>query len=90
MVHLPPLPGTVGYTGYSTQEIVDFALRDVWFHSVDSCVQGLIVDLIRVEYENAVAIEDDASRTQDHFPASHVGVRSAALVVHREIENRVF
>lgn len=28
MVHLPPLPGAPGYTGYPVQEIVDFAVRD--------------------------------------------------------------
>lgn len=28
MVHLPPLPGSVGYTGYGMQQIIDFAVRD--------------------------------------------------------------
>lgn len=43
MVHLPPLPGTVGFTGYSTQEIVDFALRDA--ETLVNCgVDGLIVE----------------------------------------------
>lgn len=43
MVHLPPLPGTVGFTGYSTQEIVDFALRDA--ETLVECgVDGLMVE----------------------------------------------
>ena len=43
MVHLPPLPGTVGYTGYSTQEIVDFALRDA--ETLVACgVDGIMVE----------------------------------------------
>jgi membrane complex biogenesis BtpA family protein len=43
MVHLPPLPGTVGYTGYPAQQIVDFALQDAET-LVKGGVDGLIVE----------------------------------------------
>ena len=43
MVHLPPLPGSVGYTGYPVREIVDFALKDA-ATLVDNGVDGLIVE----------------------------------------------
>lgn len=43
MVHLPPLPGSPGYTGYPVQEIVDFALRDAET-LVKGGVDGLIVE----------------------------------------------
>jgi len=43
MVHLPPLPGAPGYTGYPVQEIVDFALRDAEM-LVKGGVDGLIVE----------------------------------------------
>jgi len=43
MVHLPPLPGAVGYTGYPVQQIVDFALHDA--HTLaEGGVDGLIVE----------------------------------------------
>jgi membrane complex biogenesis BtpA family protein len=43
MVHLPPLPSAVGYTGYSMQSIIDFALQDA--HTlVEGGVDGLIVE----------------------------------------------
>jgi len=43
MVHLPPLPGAVGYTGYGMQQIIDFALQDA--HTlVEGGVDGLIVE----------------------------------------------
>lgn len=43
MVHLPPLPGTVGYTGYSAREIVDFALADAQTLA-EGGVDGMIVE----------------------------------------------
>ena len=43
MVHLPPLPGAVGYTGYGMQQIIDFALRDART-LVEGGVDGLIVE----------------------------------------------
>ena len=43
MVHLPPLPGAVGYTGYPVREIVDFALKDA-ATLVENGVDGLIVE----------------------------------------------
>ena len=43
MVHLPPLPGAVGYTGYPVSEIVDFALKDA-AALVENGVDGLIVE----------------------------------------------
>jgi uncharacterized protein len=43
MVHLPPLPGSVGYTGYGMQQIIDFALRDA-----ERLIQGG-VDALMVE-----------------------------------------
>lgn len=43
MVHLPPLPGAVGYTGYPVQQIVDFALRDARILA-EGGVDGLIVE----------------------------------------------
>ena len=43
MVHLPPLPGAVGYTGYPVQQIVDFALRDARTLA-EGGVDGLIVE----------------------------------------------
>lgn len=43
MVHLPPLPGSLGYTGYGMQQIIDFALRDART-LVEGGVDGLIVE----------------------------------------------
>jgi len=43
MVHLPPLPGSPGYTGYPVDEIVDFALRDAEILQKGG-VDGLIVE----------------------------------------------
>jgi membrane complex biogenesis BtpA family protein len=43
MVHLPPLPGSVGYTGYGMQQIIDFAMRDA-----ERLIEGG-VDAIMVE-----------------------------------------
>ena len=43
MVHLPPLPGTAGYTGYSVTEITDFALRDARTLA-EGGVDGIIVE----------------------------------------------
>ena len=43
MVHLPPLPGSVGYTGYGMQQIIDFALRDAE-RLVEGGVDGLMVE----------------------------------------------
>jgi uncharacterized protein len=43
MVHLPPLPGSVGYTGYGMQQIIDFAVRDA-----ERLVEGG-VDAVMVE-----------------------------------------
>jgi len=43
MVHLPPLPGAVGYTGYPVQEIIDFALKDA-ATLVENGVDGLMVE----------------------------------------------
>jgi membrane complex biogenesis BtpA family protein len=43
MVHLPPLPGAVGYTGYPVSEIVDFALKDA-ATLVENGVDGLMVE----------------------------------------------
>lgn len=43
MVHLPPLPGAPGYTGYPVQEIVDFAVRDAETLQKGG-VDGLIVE----------------------------------------------
>jgi hypothetical protein len=43
MVHLPPLPGAVGYTGYGMQQIIDFALQDART-LVEGGVDGLIVE----------------------------------------------
>ncbi len=43
MVHLPPLPGSVGYNGYGMRQIIDFALQDA--HTlVEGGVDGLIVE----------------------------------------------
>ncbi len=41
MVHLWPLPGTPGYTGYGMQQIIDHALRDA-----DALVQGGVDGLV--------------------------------------------
>ena len=43
MVHLPPLPGSVGYTGYGMQQIIDFACRDAQ-RLVEGGVDGLMVE----------------------------------------------
>ena len=43
MVHLPPLPGSVGYTGYGMQEIIDFAINDAQT-LVKGGVDGVIVE----------------------------------------------
>jgi len=43
MVHLPPLPGSVGYSGYSMNQIVDFALQDA-ATLVEGGVDGIIVE----------------------------------------------
>ena len=43
MVHLPPLPGSVGYTGYGMQQIIDFGLRDAQ-RLIEGGVDGLIVE----------------------------------------------
>jgi membrane complex biogenesis BtpA family protein len=43
MVHLPPLPGSVGYAGESMQSIIDFALRDA-DRLLEGGVDGLIVE----------------------------------------------
>jgi membrane complex biogenesis BtpA family protein len=43
MVHLPPLPGSVGYTGYGIQQIIDFACEDAR-HLVEGGVDGLMVE----------------------------------------------
>ena len=43
MVHLPPLPGSVGYTGYAMQEIIDFAIHDA-LTLVKGGVDGVIVE----------------------------------------------
>ncbi len=43
MIHLPPLPGSVGYTGYGMQQIIDFACRDAQ-HLVEGGVDGLMVE----------------------------------------------
>ena len=43
MVHLPPLPGSVGYTGYGMQQIIDFGLRDA-HRLIEGGVDGLIVE----------------------------------------------
>jgi uncharacterized protein len=43
MVHLPPLPGAVGYSGYPMSEIIDFALKDA-ATLVENGVDGLIVE----------------------------------------------
>src|SRR5437879_9495158 len=43
MVHLWPLPGAPGYTGYGMQTIIDHALRDAEV-LVQGGVDGLIVD----------------------------------------------
>jgi membrane complex biogenesis BtpA family protein len=43
MVHLPPLPGSVGYTGYGMQQIIDFALRDAQ-RLVEGGVDALMVE----------------------------------------------
>lgn len=43
MVHLPPLPGAVGYTGYPVREIVDFALKDAAALE-ENGVDGLMVE----------------------------------------------
>jgi membrane complex biogenesis BtpA family protein len=43
MVHLPPLPGSVGYTGYPVSEITDFAVRDA-ITLADNGIDGLIVE----------------------------------------------
>jgi uncharacterized protein len=43
MIHLPPLPGSVGYTGYGMQQIIDFACRDAQ-RLVEGGVDGLMVE----------------------------------------------
>ncbi len=43
MVHLPPLPGSVGYKGYGMQQIIDFAVRDAQ-RLVEGGVDGLMVE----------------------------------------------
>ena len=43
MVHLPPLPGAVGYQGYGMQQIIDFAVRDA-HRLVEGGVDGLMVE----------------------------------------------
>jgi membrane complex biogenesis BtpA family protein len=43
MVHLPPLPGSVGYSGESMDAIIDFALRDA-DRLLEGGVDGLIVE----------------------------------------------
>jgi predicted TIM-barrel enzyme len=43
MVHVPPLPGSVRYTGYSMQQIIDFAINDAQT-LVKGGVDGLIVE----------------------------------------------
>lgn len=43
MVHLPPLPGSVGYSGYSMNQIIDFALQDA-ATLVQGGVDGIIVE----------------------------------------------
>jgi len=43
MVHLPPLPGSVGYSGYSMNQIIDFALQDAAI-LVQGGVDGIIVE----------------------------------------------
>jgi len=43
MVHLSPLPGSVGYTGYGMQQIIDFALRDAATLQ-ENGIDGLIVE----------------------------------------------
>jgi len=43
MVHLPPLPGALGYTGYGMQQIIDFAIQDAQT-LVKGGVNGLIVE----------------------------------------------
>lgn len=43
MVHLAPLPGSVGYTGYGMQQIIDYALRDAQ-RLIEGGVNGLMVE----------------------------------------------
>ena len=43
MVHLPPLPGSVGYSGYGMQQIIDFAVRDAQ-RLVEGGVDGVMVE----------------------------------------------
>lgn len=43
MVHLPPLPGSVGYTGYGMQAIIDFAVRDAQ-RLVEGGIDAIIVE----------------------------------------------
>ena len=60
MIHLPPLPGSLGYTGYSMQQIIDFALRDAET-LVKGGVDGMIVENM---WDLPFAVGNDVSPEQ--------------------------
>lgn len=60
MVHLPPLPGSLGYTGYSMKDLIDFALEDAK-RLVSGGVNGLIVENM---WDLPYSVGKDVSPTQ--------------------------
>src|SRR5947209_18013837 len=60
MVHLWPLPGAPGYTGYGMQTIIDHALRDAEV-LVQGGVDGLIVEnMLDLPYFVGVGVYPEA------------------------------
>jgi membrane complex biogenesis BtpA family protein len=79
MVHLPPLPGAVGYRGYGMQQIIDFALRDAE-RLVEGGVDGLIVENM---WDLPYAVGHDVSPEQmcSQAVAAHEVVRAVKVPV---------
>src|SRR2546425_9156144 len=91
MVHLWPLPGAPGYTGYGMQTIIDHALRDAEV-LVQGGVDGLIVEnMWDLPYYVGAGVKPEAMTAQ--AVAAAEGVKSFPLpvginVIHNRSEER--
>jgi membrane complex biogenesis BtpA family protein len=79
MVHLPPLPGSVGYTGYGMQQIIDFACRDAQ-HLVEGGVDGLMVENMW-DIPFAVGMDTSPEQMCSQAVAAREVIRSVKLPV---------
>jgi hypothetical protein len=79
MVHLPPLPGSVGYQGYGMQQIIDFATQDAQL-LVQGGVDGIMVENM---WDLPFAVGSDVSPEQQccQAVAAKEVIRSVKLPV---------